>query len=261
MHRLMLAIFTALGLTIAQAQAAQAATVLINGANRGIGLEFAKQYAGAGWTVIATARNPDQAKDLNALAAKHPNLSVRKLDIVDAGQVAALARDLKGQPIDVLLNNAGVLGDLKTQALGAFDYANFQQVMGANVFGALAVSEALRDNVAASAQKKIVTITSGIGAITRRVGPTSLYFYGISKAAVNKGMQNMAADLNPRGIIVALMSPGTVETDMRHQLVGDLAAKDERPEIAIASMRKVIEGMTLANTAKPLSYDGKEQPW
>lgn len=106
-------------------------TVLITGANRGLGLEFAKQYATAGWSVIATARNPDAASELRALAAKESRVSIENLDVLDTAAIEALAAKYRGRPIDVLLNNAGVLGDMKLQALGSFDYAEFEEVMAA----------------------------------------------------------------------------------------------------------------------------------
>ena len=136
----------------------QAATVLVTGSNRGIGLEFVKQYAAQGWTVIATTRHPAEAKELNELAAKNKKITVEKMDLLDVDGIKALAAKYKGKPIDLLLNNAGYLGDAPGQTLGSFDKKTFEQVFGTNVFGTLSVTEAFKDNVIASQQKKIVDL-------------------------------------------------------------------------------------------------------
>jgi NAD(P)-dependent dehydrogenase (short-subunit alcohol dehydrogenase family) len=243
------------------AGAAQAATVLVTGSNRGIGLEFVKQYAAEGWTVIATARDLKDAKDLEALAAKNKNISLKQLDIINEDSVAALAKDLKGVPIDLLINNAGVLGDIPSQTFGGYKLSVFQQVMNVNAFGALAVSQALHENVIASSQKKIVAITSGAGIISGRGAGGPLSFYRQSKVALNMGMRGIANDLKDKGVIVGVIAPGAVDTAMRREIVGDKAINDQRPEASVSSMRKVIAGLTMANSGQPLNYDGKEMPW
>jgi len=247
--------------TVLVAGMAQGATVLITGANRGLGLEFARQYAADGWTVIATARNLDGADDLKKLAAAHRNLSLKTLDVADLQSIAALAKDLQGAPIDVLINNAGVLGAPPDQTLGGFKYETFQEVMAVNTYGPLALSEALRANVIASTQKKIVAITSGSGIISGRAPGGRNYFYGTSKLALNMVMRGLASDLRGQGVIVGIIAPGAVDTDMRRQVVGDRASQDLRPEVSIAGMRKVIDGLTLAKSGIPLNYDGRELPW
>ena len=143
-----------------RAEGGTAATVLITGSNRGLGLEFVKQYAARGWRVLATARNPEGATELRAIAAKNRNVTVDRLDVQDVPAIKALAAKYRGTSIDVLLNNAGVLGDMKAQAVGSLDAREFDEVMAANVFGALATADAFLDHVAASRQKKIVSLTS-----------------------------------------------------------------------------------------------------
>jgi NAD(P)-dependent dehydrogenase (short-subunit alcohol dehydrogenase family) len=240
---------------------AQAATVLITGANRGLGLEFARQYAADGWTVIATARNLNGADELKKLSAAHRNLTLKTLDVADQQSIATLAKDLKGTPIDVLINNAGVLGAPLDQTLGSLKYETFQEVMAVNTYGPLALSEALRENVIASTQKKIVAITSGSGIISGRAPGGRNYFYGTSKLALNMVMRGLASDLRSQGVVVGIIAPGAVDTDMRRQVVGDRASQDLRPEVSIGEMRKVIAGLTLAKSGIPLNYDGRELPW
>jgi NAD(P)-dependent dehydrogenase (short-subunit alcohol dehydrogenase family) len=146
--------------------AQQPSTILITGSNRGLGLEFVKQYAAAGWNVIATARDVTGAKELRELVARYSRVTLEKLDLVDRAGIKALAAKYRGRPIDVLLNNGGLLGDMKAQQLGSLDYKQFEEVMAVNVYAPLAMAEAFQDSVAASTQKKIVSMTSRSGVIS-----------------------------------------------------------------------------------------------
>jgi NAD(P)-dependent dehydrogenase (short-subunit alcohol dehydrogenase family) len=236
-------------------------TVLITGSSRGLGLELARQYAAAGWRVIATARDPDDAAELRALAASDPDVGIETLDVLDAGELRTLAGKLAGVPIDVLINNAGVLGSQRAQTLGSLDYAEFEQVMAVNVYAPLAVADAFREHVAASAQKKIVSITSR-SAIISAPGFGGPYFYRASKIALNMTMHALAGDLRQRGVIVALVSPPPTDTDMLRDLIGPQnAARQARPADVVAGIIRVIDGLTLDNSALPLYYDGTTLPW
>jgi NAD(P)-dependent dehydrogenase (short-subunit alcohol dehydrogenase family) len=238
------------------------ATVLITGSNRGLGLEFARQYSARGWKVIALARNPESATELRALATKNRGVIVDRLDVQDVPAIKALAAKYRGTPIDVLINNAGVLGEMDAQVSGSLDYAQFEQVMAVNVYGALAVSEAFRDHVAASSRKKIVSITSRSGIISQPGwrGPS---FYRASKVALNMVMRVLADELRDRNVIVALVSPPPTETDMLRQLIGpDNAARQAKPDDVISGLIKVIDGLTMANSGgQPVYFDGTLLPW
>jgi NAD(P)-dependent dehydrogenase (short-subunit alcohol dehydrogenase family) len=251
----------AIAQTPAADRAAPTGTVLITGSNRGLGLEFARQYAARGWKVIATARDPEHATELAALAVEHSGVAVEQLDVTDSASISALVARYRDTPIDVLINNAGILGDAEAQTLGSLDYAEFERVMAVNVYGALAVAEAFREQVAASQQKKIVAITSRSGVISQP-GWRGPYFYRASKIALNMVMRVLADDLRPRGIIVALVAPFPTDTEMLRQLIGpDAAARQARPADSVGSLIAVIDGLSPENSNQPLLADGSVMPW
>jgi len=261
MKQLIIAIVLA---AVSNVSSAYAATIFITGADRGLGLEFARQYAVRGDTVIATCRHPSSASELQALAGKSRNVLIVQLDVSDDANIKSVAEQYKGRPIDILINNAGVLGKHEDETLGTFSRAGFHSVMDVNVFGALAVSEALRDNVSASVQKKIIAITSGLGFIpVDGVGQVP-YYYSMSKAALNRGMAALGSDLKSRGVVVAVVSPGRVDTDM-------LAAFQEEYQIkvnaisaseSVSKMIAVIDALDQEKAAKGVNnYDGTIRPW
>lgn len=212
--------------------AQQPPAILITGSNRGLGLEFARQYAAAGWNVIATARDVTTAKELRELA-----------------------------PIDVLLNNGGLLGDMKAQQLGSLDYTQFEEVMAVNVYAPLAMAEAFQESVAASQQEKIVSMTSRSGVISLP-GWRGPYFYRASKIGLNMITRVLADDLREKGIVVATISPPPTETDMLRTLIGpENAARQAKPADVIAGLMKVIAGLTQANSVEPTYVDGTKLPW
>ena len=135
-----------------------APTVFITGANRGLGLEFARQYAALGWNVIATCRKPYEAENLQALARQNSQVLIDQLDVTKQDEIDTVAARFKNQPIDVLLNNAGIWGSLEKQTFGQLDFDEQQKVYAVNALGPVRVTQALIDNVAASEQKKILSL-------------------------------------------------------------------------------------------------------
>lgn len=236
--------------------AADGPTVLITGASRGIGLELARQYAGRGWRVIATARRPKDAAALLALAKEHPSVTVEPLDVTDHAGIDALASKYKGVPIDVLLNNAGISGDGEGGEFGKLQYEVYDKVHAVNVVGPLHMAEAFLPNVASSQLKKIINITSTQGSITRSTGGG--YFYRSSKASLNMVMHSLAMDLKPKGITVGLVSPGFVRTDFTKGIDLPMMITAEQSATAVI---KVIDGYDLAMTGKFMRHTGEEAAW
>ncbi|CAM3169005.1 SDR family oxidoreductase [Sphingomonas antarctica] len=217
-------------------------TVLISGANRGIGLEFARQSAADGWTVIGTARHPDQADALRATGAE-----VLALDIADAASIAALAQAVGDRPIDLLFANAGIYGETN------LDPGAWLNVLRTNAIGPTLLAEALRKNVARSDRKRMVAVTSGMGSIAETGG--AHIPYRTSKAALNMAWKNLAIEYAKDGITVGVINPGWVQTDMG----GPGAAIT--PTQSVTGMRRVIAALTPADTGRFLSWDAKDIAW
>ncbi|MBU3673108.1 MAG: SDR family oxidoreductase [Sinobacteraceae bacterium] len=238
---------------------AGASTVLVTGTNRGIGLEFVRQYAGAGWTVIATVRNPATATELVALAAGNPKIRVEKLDVTDVAAIEALAAKYRGQPIDILINNAGTLGDVPKQKIGALDQAEFLAVINANTFGALKVSEAFKPNLLAGKTRKVFGMSSGLGSSAQTARRGDFYGYRASKAALNVSFRALAADWRAEGIMVGIIAPGMVETDLLR--ASGFPGRGITVEQSVRGMMQIIDGMTLESNDKVINYDGSVIPW
>lgn len=238
---------------------ANSPTVLITGSNRGIGLAFAKYYAEQGWNVLATCRKPESAEDLKALQAQYPKLRIEQLDVTDHARIDFLAEKYRGQTIDLLINNAAILGPLPQQKVGELDFDLFQEVMAINVYGPLKMSEAFADHVAASEQKKIVALASGLGSLSTTGNMPGFYYYRISKAGLNMAMRGLRTDLKSRGIIVALIAPGMVGT----QLLADSGwtGKSLTPEESVAGMTEIIAALTPDDKGTITNTDGRTIPW
>ncbi|MBK6598838.1 MAG: SDR family oxidoreductase [Proteobacteria bacterium] len=240
-----------------------AATVLITGANRGIGLEFAKEYAALGWTVIATYRGQDLPGSLAELARQHPErVLAARMDVTDLGEIDRLAQQYRGKPIDVLINNAAIVGDLRDarpQQFGSLDHELFNTFMQTNVRGPLKVSEAFLENVASSERKVIVVISSlagSFGAAAQNL-PGRVY-YKTSKAAVNMAMTSMAVATQARGITVVSIHPGGVKVEKLQDF--DVPGFMQ-PEESVSSMIRVIGELQPSQTGSFLNFDGKVLPW
>ena len=222
-------------------------TIMITGANRGLGLEFARQFYSKECRVIATCRNPKNANELNAIG----DIDIHSLDVTDDKSVANLADKLRGENIDILINNAGVIG--QREGFGRLDYDIWAETMDTNVFGPMRVAEAFRDNVMNSEKKQMIFITSRMGSITEAV--PNAYVYRSSKAALNMAVKCLSAELAEQGLIAVLFHPGHVQTDMGGQ------AAPVMPHTSIEGMKNQIVALTRDDNGRFLSYDGHQIPW
>ncbi len=187
-------------------------TVLITGANRGIGLEMTRRYAAAGASVIATARHPETADALSKLAAESGRVSVLPLEVANEASVAALAKAVAGKPIDILINNAGTLGSRGGWDDPAHDLKTWTEVLATNVIGPHLVSRALVPNLKLAKQGKLAIVCSHLGSSEMAAG--GILPYRASKAAAINLARNLAVELKPLGIAVVAFHPGWVQTDM-----------------------------------------------
>jgi NAD(P)-dependent dehydrogenase (short-subunit alcohol dehydrogenase family) len=229
-------------------------SVLITGANRGLGLEFAKQYAADGWRVFAACRHPAAAAELRQVANEHrDNIAILTMDVTDLSTIEAAAAKLNAEAIDVLMNSAGISGESR-QTVGTIDYTAWAQVLDVNTLGPMRVTEAFSNAVGRSDRKLVVTITSGMGSLADNTSGGSIA-YRSSKAAVNMVMRTLAIDLAPRGISCVLVNPGWVRTDM-----GGVHAP-LAPADSVTAVRRLIETLGSAQSGKFFNYDGREYPW
>ena len=217
-------------------------TVLITGASRGIGKGFAEHYADAGWRVISTARNPA------GLAGE-----ACALDVTDARSVQSLAERLAGEPIDLLINNAGITGP-RGSGIGSIDFEAWSDVLQVNAISPIRVSAALAGNVAASERKLMVFISSVMGSVAQTHSSDSI-LYRSSKACLNQAVNVMSHDLRSRGIACVLFHPGWVRTDMG----GSHAAIDVKT--SIRGMANVIDRLGIRDSGRFIDYEGFDIPW
>jgi len=235
-------------------------TILITGANRGLGLEFTRQYANDGWEVIACCRNPDTAEELQAIADSHPAVIVEKLDVCDFDAIDALGKKYSDKPLDILLNNAGIIGpfpieeNIQRQHFGQLEYDIWDDVMRTNCYAPMKMTETFMDNVAASEQKKIVNISSSVGSISEMTIPGVAY--ASSKTALNRAMTIAADQLKSKGVIVALFCPGYVKTRM--DAFGYAMVEIEE---SISLLRPMIDALTIEDTGCYKGHDGRTIGW
>jgi len=221
-------------------------SILVTGADKGLGLELVRTYCADGADVIACALAPDSADELRATGAR-----VLKMDVTRPEDIMSVSRALNGQPLDLLINNAGITG---YGSFGDLDYEIFERAVVTNLFGSLRVSEALLANIEAGQKKTIATVTSGLASIADR-SYTGALPYRASKAALNMGLRCMAEDLADKGVKVLSLHPGHIKTDMG----GPYATVDTAD--SAAGLKQVIEAAPYSGELKFLDWEGRELPW
>lgn len=237
------------------------ATVMVTGASRGLGLEFVRQYAAAGWEVVACARQPEMSAELDTLRRRWGGtVTVQTLDVTNEQQIDWLVGKYATTPIDVLINNAGDIGPrgavrehLHKQYFGSLDYNAWRKLFDVNLFAPIRIAEAFADNVERSEQKKMVFVSSTVGSNVE--GRQPVFPYATSKAALNKCVSLAAIALRPRGIITAAVCPGHARTEL-----GGSGATVEVAD-SISGLRKVIAQLTLAQSGSFTRYNGENIPW
>ena len=228
-------------------------SILLTGANRGLGLALARHYAAEGWRVLACCRRPEQAQALETLRQAHPALSVHRLDVVEDRQIAELANEIGDLPLDILLHNAGVSGP-KPQGFGPVDEAGWLATLRVNVIAPLKLSVALVDNVARSRRRIIAAMGSRMGSIGDNSSGGS-YAYRTSKAGVHMVMRSLAIDLAGRGVIAVALHPGWVRT-----AIGGEQAPLE-PDESARGLARVLADLGPEASGRLWAYDGRELPW
>jgi len=221
-------------------------TVLITGANRGIGLELVRQYAGDGWRVHACARDPKAATELAAIKGE---ITIHRLDVADERQIAHLVKELKGDAIDILINNAGVGGPDDST-----DPDEWLKVFRVNTIAPVRIAEALLPNLEMGGGRIVLSLTSRMGSIADN-GSGGSYAYRTSKAALNAAMKSLAVDWKRRGIVVVVAHPGWVKTDM-----GGPSAQIS-PQRSVAGLRQKLLTLKPADSGSFFNYDGSALPW
>jgi NAD(P)-dependent dehydrogenase (short-subunit alcohol dehydrogenase family) len=246
--RLMLMLSLPLLLALASpVQAAEQTTVLVTGANRGLGQEYARQFAAKGYRVIGTARDPQGATELADIADR-----VEALDVADAASVTALAERLKDVPIDILVNNAGMF-DRRDVSIDKVDFAVMEQTFQVNTFGPLRVTQALLPNLRLGARKQIVNMSSQLGSVANSDG--RWYAYRASKSALNQINKILSVELGPEGFVCVVLHPGWVRTDMGG------AAATYSPEESVSGLIGVIDQLDSTRNGGYFDLKGNAIPW
>ncbi|MEM6538677.1 MAG: SDR family oxidoreductase [Pseudomonadota bacterium] len=222
-------------------------TVLITGANRGIGLEFVRQYAASGWRVLACCRQPDQASSLTEISG---DIVIHKLDVADVGAVRSLGRDITDR-IDVVIANAG-LGGRSAGEFGSINFEGWDETFSVNVRGAVATAEAFSPHLKES-KGRLAIISSKMGSIAD--ASSGAMCYRSTKSAVNMAAAMIAAELAPSGVAVAPFHPGWVQTDMGG------GSAPTTPEESVSGLRALIADMAVTEKPRFLDFTGTEIPW
>ena len=234
-------------------------TVFITGSNRNIGLEFVKQFSANNWNVIATARNPQEASELQTIAAEHNNVVIEQLDVTNHEQIESLAEKYKDQPIDILLSNAALTPRYKS-ALKKIKWVDFDIARSSfeiNVLGPLKLIQSFMPNVEKSQGKKIIALSSKVGSFGERPKIPFMYSYSISKAALNSLLYSLSFESKRKNILVVAISPGMVNTTPGMKLPGAVETEE-----SVTKMMQVIEGLTMNDNGHFIDYeDGRKLAW
>jgi len=234
-------------------------TVFITGSNRNIGLEFVKQFSENNWNVIATARNPEEAKELQIIATEQDNVVIEQLDVTDHEQIESLAEKYRDQPIDILLSNAALTPRYKSafKKIKGVDFDIARSSFEINVLGPLKLIQSFMPNVEKSQGKKIIALSSKVGSFGERPKIPFMYSYSISKAALNSLLHTLSFESKRKNIVVVAISPGMVNTTPGMKLPGAIEVEE-----SVTKMMQVIDDLTMADNGHFINYeDGRQLAW
>jgi len=234
-------------------------TVLITGSNRGIGLEFVRQFSARDWSIIATTRLPDKALELQILADADPDIIIEQLDVTDHARVDALAEHYRTQPVDILLLNAamGPTPETAMLPLAKLDWETGRQSFEVNAVGPMKISQAFMEHVKASRRKQIIALSSDSGSFIAGSQAPILYHYKMSKAALNMYLHTLAFETKKRGVTVVMLHPGLVGTNPQlARFPGAISTED-----SVRQMFNVIDKLSAEDNGRFISYQGEEMPW
>lgn len=234
-------------------------TVFITGSNRNIGLEFVKQFSENNWNVIATARNPEEAKELQIIATEQDNVVIEQLDVTDHEQIESLAEKYRDQPIDILLSNAALTPRYKSafKKIKGVDFDIARSSFEINVLGPLKLIQSFMPNVEKSQGKKIIALSSKVGSFGERPKIPFMYSYSISKAALNSLLHTLSFESKRKNIVVVAISPGMVNTTPGMKLPGAIEVEE-----SVTKMMQVIDDLTMADNGHFIDYeDGRQLAW
>jgi len=226
-------------------------TVVITGANRGIGLGLVQVFLAKEARVIAACRHPAQAQALQTLA-KSTALEILPLDVTDEASVTNFIASLAGKPIDILINNAGTLGG-EQQSASIMDYDAWAQAFAINTIAPFRLTVGLLANLKQSPRPRVISVSSMMGSLAGE--GAGHYAYRSSKAALNKVMRGLAVDLKPDGVLVCPIHPGWVKTDMGGANAAITVAQSAE------GIYKLIDTLTAENSGRFLTWEGEELPW
>jgi NAD(P)-dependent dehydrogenase (short-subunit alcohol dehydrogenase family) len=241
-------------------------TVLITGANRGIGLALVRTYLAQGDRVIGTCRAPEKAEELKKIVADNPHLSLHALDVTDGTSIRSLVHTLEGQALDILVNNAGILSGNSSpfnamtvehdpsQTLGSLDAEAWGKVLRTNTIAPLMLTQGLLPHLRLGKTRNIAMISSSWGSITKMDAEVPLA-YGSSKAALNAATKILASTLQKEGFVVLSLNPGWVRTDM-----GSSDASLE-PQQSAERLVNIMKAATPEQTGQFISHTGEILPW
>ena len=229
------------------------ATILVTGANRGLGIEFVEQYLNEGNDVIATYRNENSSMDLIEMGNERSNLKLLQLDVSSNKSLNSFAENLGDSPIDIFINNAGVYGP-RNSSFGNVDEENWIPAIKINAIAPILLTQLIIKNIRSGADKKLIFVTSKMGSIDDNKGGGA-YVYRSSKTALNAVVKSLSVDLENEGIVVALIHPGWVKTDMG----GPNALIDK--DTSVRGMTEVISNLDISSTGNFYNYDGSIIPW